>query len=573
MGDCNICVETYNKSTRKKVCCPFCQFETCVKCLKTFLLNLTRLDAYCMNCNHELSGEFIIETTNKTFHNDYRSHLSNIVLEREKSLLPVTQNLAEKRKQNIELEDQKKNIRDEIFELRTKLDSLKNKEYTLTREIERNKNINNNIIEEKTAVFTRACANGDCKGYLSTQWKCGLCNFWTCPHCLVVKTGGRDDPDHKCNDDDVATTKLLKSDTKPCPNCSVPIFKIEGCFSENTPILMWDGSVKMSQNIKIGDILVGDDGEQRVVQSLVDGEDEMYEIVQKNGMNYTVNSQHTLVLLKDSENIIEITIADYLKSDKSSSFNGLRLAANMTEYIKTGVQVLHIGRGKYYGWSVDKNKRFLLEDFTVLRNCDQMFCTCCHVAFSWKTGKIEKGVIHNPHFYSWQREQNGGVAPRNVGDVRCGGIPRMTWTGRTSLLKMKFGDWENCHRLANHINDPRNMDAYNDDINVNTHTELRIRYLLGILDETGWKKSLKASLKKREKNHAVRQVLTMVSTILTDLWIRFDSDPSYNIKNDANQLRDYANDHFQRIEKTFGNITPWIAINWTLLNSKPKNNS
>ena len=46
--------------------------------------------------------------------------------------------------------------------------------------------------------------------------------------------------------------------------------------------------------------------------------------------------------------------------------------------------------------------------------CDQMWCTQCHTTFSWKTGAIEKGVTHNPHYYQWMR-MNGGM-PRTAGD-------------------------------------------------------------------------------------------------------------------------------------------------------------
>jgi hypothetical protein len=50
--------------------------------------------------------------------------------------------------------------------------------------------------------------------------------------------------------------------------------------------------------------------------------------------------------------------------------------------------------------------------------CDQMWCTQCHTAFSWRTGAIETR-IHNPHYFQWLRENKGRV-PRNPEDQQCG---------------------------------------------------------------------------------------------------------------------------------------------------------
>ena len=59
-----------------------------------------------------------------------------------------------------------------------------------------------------------------------------------------------------------------------------------------------------------------------------------------------------------------------------------------------------------------------------ISGCDQMWCTECKVAFSWNSGKIiYGGQIHNPHYYQYMRDQNNGInAPRNPGDVLCGGL-------------------------------------------------------------------------------------------------------------------------------------------------------
>lgn len=54
--------------------------------------------------------------------------------------------------------------------------------------------------------------------------------------------------------------------------------------------------------------------------------------------------------------------------------------------------------------------------------CDQMWCTQCHVAFSWRTGAIETHV-HNPHYFEWMR-RNGRVPQPMVAGAACAITPR-----------------------------------------------------------------------------------------------------------------------------------------------------
>lgn len=51
-----------------------------------------------------------------------------------------------------------------------------------------------------------------------------------------------------------------------------------------------------------------------------------------------------------------------------------------------------------------------------------MYCTIsgCNTAFSWNTGEIETGTIHNPHYYEMMKKM--GRQQRAIGDVPCGGL-------------------------------------------------------------------------------------------------------------------------------------------------------
>ena len=75
------------------------------------------------------------------------------------------------------------------------------------------------------------------------------------------------------------------------------------CLGYNTPVLMYDGKIKMVQNIVVNELVMGDDSLPRTVLSLARGVEEMYEIKQTNS-SYMVNKSHILSLIYHSKRMI-----------------------------------------------------------------------------------------------------------------------------------------------------------------------------------------------------------------------------------------------------------------------------
>ena len=93
------------------------------------------------------------------------------------------------------------------------------------------------------------------------------------------------------------------------------------CFAKNTKVLMFDGSIKLSQNIKKGDEIMGDDYSPRKVKRTFTGSSKMYEVHQLKAKNYTVSEGHILCLnyefqKKRSREEVEIKVEDVEKIPK-----------------------------------------------------------------------------------------------------------------------------------------------------------------------------------------------------------------------------------------------------------------
>jgi len=841
--ECQICCEKFNMSTRRKVNCNYCEYSPCRSCFQRYLIETT-LDPHCMNCKKGFTYEFVSETCTSVFVNKaLKKHRENVLFDREKALLPITQNdvLIEKERRNIKI--QMKDNLEEQYKLKIKLNRLNNEHRILNNRyhtIEAGETSSSSEVKK----FIRKCPVADCRGFLSTKWKCGTCETNICNKCNEVN-----DITHiECKPENVATMELINKDTKPCPKCGTMIFKISGCFGKDTPILNWNGTVIMSQNIKIGDKLIGDDGNIRNVLDITHGIDTLYSVKQSNGIEYIVNSKHTLLLKPNDNNVIrfhpnlfivkwfdhknlkyssknfkytsenkeeiyqnaisfsknlntpeylQIKVEDYIKlSDKiksnllgfknkegihwdnrnveidpyllglwlgdgnsngngfasndveiiqyfidwanknkmfivhqdkyffkinsylntrkpigyeenckacikkecnlcsvmndkelieqtgrplnlfrtllsyynlinnkhipedflmNSRENRLKLLAGIIDtdgcvhngkritisqvnvilskqiivlakslgfivhhrivkklnipfpntdklsnckdqyiinisgnieviptilprkkcvsstpnkdYRKTSIIVSEIGLGEYYGFLLDNNHNFILEDFTACQNCLQMFCVDCHTAWSWNTGRIETGVIHNPHYYDFLRKQNNGIIPRNPGDVPCGRLPdyyylQQSFRTKKFILKSEITvQISNVHQLISHIQRVE-LRRYQLRDN-NTFKKERVLYLLNELSENDFKKTLQQREKRNDKNREFSQVYQMFIDVGTDTLLKiFEATSSEEVivhTKVFEPLTNYFNESLCKIAKRYKCVYPGIT--------------
>jgi hypothetical protein len=224
-------------------------------------------------CRKEWNRNFLAKNFTKKFMmTTYKNHREKILLDEQRALLPATQPIVES-----QLESER--IFKRINELHKVIRGLHAESWRIAN--------NRGTTTNTRRAFVRACPDAECRGFLSTQWKCGICEKRTCNKCHEI-IGINNETEHTCDPANIATAELLNNDTKSCPTCGTGIYKIEGC--------------------------------------------------------------------------------------------------------------------------------------------DQMFCTMCHTAFSWRTGRLETH-IHNPHYYELMRRM-GGNMQRNQDEVICGREINNTFTGQ-----------------------------------------------------------------------------------------------------------------------------------------------
>lgn len=193
------------------------------------------------------------------------------------------------------------------------------------------------------------------------------------------------------------------------------------CFGINTPILMKNETVKMIQDIKIGDVVMGDDGKTgKKVRMLVRGRTSMYNVYQKNGLNYRVNKHHILSLKIKKDKFKDITeflrkMDQYVESGGKLDINvsvyynlpgyikknllGYKAVNNTSSKYTTDIVVLKDKFDDYYGFSLYNtvsNRRFLLADRTVVHNSTLTGVVINNLLDDGR-GSVRSLVMKHPH--------------------------------------------------------------------------------------------------------------------------------------------------------------------------------
>lgn len=527
--ECTICLEPCNKSTKKDSTCLFCNSIFCRKCLQDCLLLEESIEIHCPSCKVVWNREFIDTICTAAFRTGpFKAHREKVLVDSERIRLPDTQDDAIRyEKAKIYMEDYKlmyatiksvtlkvtssvayinlikvnhkidrlgKSLRvtttnmkyvhstynipgenkvdyrhnnpkwelcrycQELYEAYEKKHALSlikcqtlKEEYTTicqaSEEYHKYNKLNDiysyirvNKYKDRVTYFgyqrprygeapveasvekrkfIKACPVTDCRGFLSTQWKCGICSIKVCNKCHDPITT----ESHICDAEKVASVALIAAEAKPCPKCSAMISKVSGC--------------------------------------------------------------------------------------------------------------------------------------------DQMFCTECKTAFSWRTGAIETGAMHNPHYFEWRRAAGGAPAP--AGPLACGMDQRelIHQINYRSNLYPPTEESNRCMCIYSRYIRVQHYEHILQDLQrhlapqapmVDVRRILRVRYLTKELTEEEWK----IALQKHEKQLRVAQsrvhLLEMFLAAFRDIINTFATAKPEEIIRQMNDLLLFTMGQYEAMNKRY-NLT------------------
>lgn len=186
--------------------------------------------------------------------------------------------------------------------------------------------------------------------------------------------------------------------------------------------------------------------------------------------------------------------------------------------------------------------------------CDQMWCTKCHTAFSWITGKVELSRVHNPHYYEWRRTQENANPHTEIPNLvfNCNEIPDILLViDKLDALPTPGVPYTNIyemHRLSSEFN-LLQVPVRRDNL------DIRIKFLNGDMYMPAFIRSCIGRDRAFEIKHAQyslkRMFIQASKDIFTNLFSKYSSDELITINNECKQLIEYYHTQYENIEMLF----------------------
>lgn len=222
--------------------------------------------------------------------------------------------------------------------------------------------------------------------------------------------------------------------------------------------------------------------------------------------------------------------------------------------------------------------------------CNHMWCTFCHTAFDFATGKRIRGHFHNPEHNQWMQSRrgpatsSGPTADSSAADAACvDPLQRAAWTPEaTAALSARLMPLTDALTRTMSAADARRtrqqalelVAAHRCCVEVfqmlptaeytpETYAKQRIAYLLGELKDDTWEAALVAAEGVRERNGHIRSALEIMLLVGAEEFarivaIRFDSPRDVVLTTLATTVqsleaaRTYVNEQLVLIRSQFG---------------------
>jgi len=522
--DCDICLSPCNKTTKKQCTCLFCNGNFCRACLQDCLLKDTSIEIRCPGCKAIWNRDVIDTLCTIVFRKGpFKAHREKMLLDVELARLPEDQDdamryqTAKKELAHLDIEYTKARKIYEESDLNKSISIINNamnelwyrmkydypKEllivhranhpdivfhecvdcgrsqrsfqsklktvHTYYREISNvnydllckspacieyqnakhaydrpqiiimsygRETVRSETVKKVARTFLKGCPVADCRGFLSTQWKCGLCDTKVCKECHEPTN-----EEHLCDPDKVKSVALIEKETRPCPKCASLIYKVSGC--------------------------------------------------------------------------------------------------------------------------------------------DQMFCTECQTPFSWVTGQIETGHIHNPHYFEWARKNGTAIARAPAGNLVCGMdnnairealFARTHWRVLDSDEKKQNISLLGRYQLIEHMRHTiaRRRRTIDDIFTEDSKRILRVQYLVKEITQEDWKKTLQEKEQALHRERSRYQLLEMYVNACNDIINTLLASTSLDVLTQLNTLLVFTMDQYESMNKRLqttaelrGVIQLWSDPYWT----------